>query len=471
MTPKNKKNAPPGPLEPQISVSNKSPHRPILITQNPPQQPQSSSSGPLRGNRISASSSHPLPQVKITRKIENPTTQMNQMQSNQRLSSSSPTTEPDAHNKNKQQQQQQQQEDFAKAADIMHRLAMRKFHLPGNNLCQDWLMYIQNNHLVFGLFCYHRLSPLRLGQRMLLLFGSIAFGLIVTSFTTLYFAYIQRDMNTALICVKLFQKTDGTLGSVTTNVDASQDQLCRIKVTWGMVTLWTLGGVLHALFDQCLWFMSACCCCLPGAIFGNHRTLQKVGSVAVLFIVAIMIAIATFACILRAKYEARKEEILAGISSSWEDPDSFSFALGYLVEQLLVWFIYYFIFVSILFSGVLACGRLPIIGGRPFEMRVEKWQLERERKKLQELSTATTASMSSDENDTPKGRMTYIRAHSNQQDVECLFCDLEGHGSMESNDNSDTTENRMTQDKMIRKKRNELEYGCEVAVSRKKNKF
>ena len=137
---------------------------------------------------------------------------------------------------------------------------------------------------------------------------------------------------------------------------------------------------------------------------------------------AIVIAIATFGVILRAKYEARKAERLAGVSTNWHDPESFSFVLGFIVLQLLVWFVYYFIFAAILFSGILVCGKVPIIGGRPYEMAEEKRQLEREKRKHQELSSTATVSMSADESDsrtTP--RMTYIRTNSNEQDIELLY--------------------------------------------------
>ena len=34
-------------------------------------------------------------------------------------------------------------------------------------------------------------------------------------------------------------------------------------------------------------------------------------------------------------------------------------------------FVFYFITSTILFSGVLGCGRIPILGGRPYELRKE----------------------------------------------------------------------------------------------------
>ncbi len=57
----------------------------------------------------------------------------------------------------------------------------------------------------------------------------------------------------------------------------------------------------------------------------------------------------------------------------FEDKRSFRFLLGYLVEFVLALFVYYPIAVTILFSGVLGCnGRIPVLGGRPREMKKEK---------------------------------------------------------------------------------------------------
>ena len=49
---------------------------------------------------------------------------------------------------------------------------------------------------------------------------------------------------------------------------------------------------------------------------------------------------------------------------------SFSFLLDYLVEQTLVWTIYFPTVATVIFSGVLGCnGLLPVLGGRPRDVR------------------------------------------------------------------------------------------------------
>ena len=58
--------------------------------------------------------------------------------------------------------------------------------------------------------------------------------------------------------------------------------------------------------------------------------------------------------------------------SNYTDPENFSFALAYLVGMTLSFFIYYPVGTLILFSGILGCYRLPVLGGRPREVRIEE---------------------------------------------------------------------------------------------------
>jgi len=266
---------------------------------------------------------------------------------------------------------------YAQASIIIPLLAMRKYHLPGNNYCQDWIQYIRNNHPLLGIFFHQKLHPLRWGQRIVFLLGSISFGLIVTSFVTLLYAYLRKDMNSILICFKdvsegfiLTNTTSTTSSSSSSDSPNGSSGTCKFSITYGMVTLWTLGGLVHSIFDISLWFLSACCCLLPGGMLQRFGRYRKIGSYMVLILVACMCSMAVFSVILRAKYEARKTLILHGLSPSdasllLHDAKSFSFILTYLIEQGLSWFVYYFIVVSLLFSGVLGCGCVPVLGGRP----------------------------------------------------------------------------------------------------------
>jgi hypothetical protein len=155
-----------------------------------------------------------------------------------------------------------------------------------------------------------------------------------------------------------------------------------VDITRLMITLWTLGSFVHTLFDLGLWHMKACTICrYKGRI---DDSLIRWGRVAGLFIVTLTIFAGAYAVLLRASIEykgegSNAEEVTESILNNelyqieFEDKRSFRFLLGYLVEFVLALFVYYPIAVTILFSGVLGCdGRIPILGGRPREMKKEK---------------------------------------------------------------------------------------------------
>ena len=148
-----------------------------------------------------------------------------------------------------------------------------------------------------------------------------------------------------------------------------------------MLTLWTLGSFLHTVFDLGLWHMKACTLCrYQGRI--DERLVQW-GRVVGLFIVMVAIGVGGYAVLLRASIEYRGEgsiadEVEESIRTNefydieFDDKRSFRFLLGYLVEFVLALFVYYPLTVTILFSGVLGCGgNIPILGGRPREMKRE----------------------------------------------------------------------------------------------------
>ena len=61
--------------------------------------------------------------------------------------------------------------------------------------------------------------------------------------------------------------------------------------------------------------------------------------------------------------------------------DNFAFLTGYGVELALALLLYYPIMGTVLFSGLLGCGRLPMLGGRPREMFLERLRQERKEQK------------------------------------------------------------------------------------------
>lgn len=54
------------------------------------------------------------------------------------------------------------------------------------------------------------------------------------------------------------------------------------------------------------------------------------------------------------------------------DSTRFSFLLAYSLELVFALFVFYFLTSTVFFSGILGCGRIPILGGRPYELRASE---------------------------------------------------------------------------------------------------
>lgn len=247
---------------------------------------------------------------------------------------------------------------------LKRRLAARAYHFPGNSWCEDWFQYISNTHTVLGLFFHHPLHPLKLQERLVILFGSIAIGLTISNLTYMHFIKIGIEVDEELFRVNL-----------------TWMGMSEVIITKLMLTLWTLGSFLHTVFDLGLWHMKACTLCRYGGQIDDK--MARWGRVVGLFIVVSAMAAGSYAVLLRASIEykgndSERSSVEEAIRNNefyeinFEGKRSFRFLLGYLVEFLLAMFVYYPIAVTILFSGVLGCrGRIPILGGRPRELKKE----------------------------------------------------------------------------------------------------
>lgn len=247
---------------------------------------------------------------------------------------------------------------------LKRRLAARAYHFPGNSWCEDWFQYISNTHTVLGLFFHHPLHPLKLQERLVILFGSIAIGLTISNLTYMHFIKVGVNVDEELFRVNL-----------------TWMGMSEVVITKLMMTLWTLGSFLHMVFDLGLWHMKACTLCRYGGKIDDR--IARWGRVVGLFIVVSAMAAGSYAVLLRASIEYKGEDsegssVEEAIRNNefyeinFEGKRSFRFLLGYLVEFLLAMFVYYPIAVTIIFSGVLGCrGRIPVLGGRPREIKKE----------------------------------------------------------------------------------------------------
>lgn len=239
---------------------------------------------------------------------------------------------------------------------IIRLLSRRAMHLPNMNWWQDWLQFMKNNHLVLGIFFHHELHPLRAPHRLYILLASVAFGLAATNCVYLYYAFHDDEMDKILVEIAL---NDNRLNF---------QKLEALEITYGMVALWTFGGALHSIFDIGMWYLSACACFLSGASCSNRGKYQVIGSYIVIALTAVLVALALFVVLMRAAYDRRLRLAEQGImlkDFEWEELGrikNFSFLIGYVIELILVYFGYYPIFITILFTGILPCI------GRPKEL-------------------------------------------------------------------------------------------------------
>jgi hypothetical protein len=95
-------------------------------------------------------------------------------------------------------------------------------HFPGNTWFEDWLQYMSNTHLFFGIFFHHKLHPVTRRERCVILLGSAAVGSLISNLIYLWFLHANFGMNDLVF-------------NLPGNVD----------VTKLMITLWTLGCVLY----------------------------------------------------------------------------------------------------------------------------------------------------------------------------------------------------------------------------------
>lgn len=262
-----------------------------------------------------------------------------------------------------------------RAAAIVPALAARSYHLPGNTWRQDWWQYFKNNHPVLGLCCHDRLHPIGTCKRVIVLVGSIASGLAITNLLYLYFLSTDEGL------AGEFASFNFNANVTVANTDLA---VTEVTFTYYQITLWTVGTSLHSLFDLSVWFIAACGCCQAG---GSLECLggrcSWMGSYIVLFAVVIVAATASFIVVLRATLEDQDLDVSAlnatagalnGDLQFTVKPEAYRFLISWGIELVLALFVYYFVLGTILFSGVLGCGRLPFLGGRPRELYLEEKQ-------------------------------------------------------------------------------------------------
>ena len=270
---------------------------------------------------------------------------------------------------------------------IKGKLARRAYHLPNNNYCQDYKQYLLNCHLLFGLFCYDKRSPVRMKHRLLILCGSLAFGLNITNIIYLWGNQVDEEITDAFTD---WARTNIYNGTNVTNAiieDTIGDASDRLKVDIGsqLTILWTVGSAIHAAFDMALWHMISCGYCSYGTNASNRQDCLIFGWSTAISIVMLMIiatcVVVYFRVFPLTDESDRLDEQLVSIMDDEIEPavvmgfflqGDFSFILAFIIEFLASLFIWTPFLMTTLFTGVLGCGRIPCIGGRPREVWKER---------------------------------------------------------------------------------------------------
>lgn len=248
------------------------------------------------------------------------------------------------------------------AHQIATKLATRAYHLPGYDWRNDWSQYLLNNHLLFGVCCHHSLHPVKLGQRMFFLLGSCAYGVAITNAISLWFLITGTTDEDQALTVNLAVHLPGQPATPYT-----------FPVTMGMLVLLTAGSGTHALFDHLVWNLKACGGC-RSVRTGYYLLIVLAVAMAAAFSSCILVLSASVGewpnCGLCDPMEETPGEVL-DVTEMFRD-QGYSFMTAYVFEFAIASFVYSPIFETLLFSGIFGCcGRIPILGGRPYAMRQE----------------------------------------------------------------------------------------------------
>lgn len=247
-------------------------------------------------------------------------------------------------------------------AELVPKLASRSYHLEeGSSWCQDWLQYQKNTHPLFSICFHHPMHPIGRFQRIIILVGSIAFGLAITN--CVYLGFLQSEQ--AGTAVNYIYEQAGKLSEAIS-------QRTSIEVEQSLLFLWTVGSFLHSTFDLLIWYMTACACFRPGGVFSQHSFCQHFGLYLSVLLVVGAVFSATSVIALRLNADMNVEDQTDILDGTRLDSTRFSFLLAYSLELVFALFVFYFLTSTVFFSGILGCGRIPILGGRPYELRASE---------------------------------------------------------------------------------------------------
>lgn len=278
--------------------------------------------------------------------------------------------------------------------DLVLKLAEGAYHIkPDNSACQDWTQYFANNHPLLSICFQHRLHPIGCAMRAIGLLGSVAVGLVITNIVWLIFFYGKDETPIFTVSAAGFRLQNST-EVILLDEKSDVSSYTKIEVNEGMIILWTVGGALHAIFDNTIWYATSCACLLSDSKRKRYeamRKCRKMTNAIIIVLVVLVSAIATLVVVIRATLRPNTQlspEALKSVGLNPNDQEildlkrvddgaSYEFLVAYAVELGVAWFVYYPLFETIFFTGILSCkGRIPCLGGRPREVALEQQRLQ-----------------------------------------------------------------------------------------------
>ena len=179
-----------------------------------------------------------------------------------------------------------------------------------------------------------------------------------------------------------------------------QQGYTKVQLQQSMVFLWTVGSFIHSSFDMLIWHLTACACLRPGGICESkgNKFCQNFGVYIAVLLVTGCIFTATTVVVIRlneenddgydysglietqpttaadafaAQTSYNETEVVTDDDIEMKPSEKFSFLIGYSLELVFALCVFYFLTSTVFFSGILGCGRVPILGGRPYELKEE----------------------------------------------------------------------------------------------------
>ena len=128
-----------------------------------------------------------------------------------------------------------------------------------------------------GIFFHHPLHPVTSRERFIILLGSVGVGILLSNLIYLWFVHASFGADDKVLS---FGPGD------------------TLVVTKLMVALWTLGSIVHTLFDLSIWHIKACTLCRYGEHYVSDEAVKCGRTVGVTIVLSVLaVSVLDYACL------------------------------------------------------------------------------------------------------------------------------------------------------------------------------